>query len=78
MRPASPLREVFSTRADQTSALPLDHREMMHRDEKDRNDDLEEALLDAQGTIGQFRDLVLSMQTCVPLPRRRQPPLRRH
>jgi dynactin 1 len=42
-----------------------DYYENQFRDECDRNVDLEEALLDAQSTIGQFRDLVLSMQTCV-------------
>lgn len=39
----------------------------MYREEKFRNDDLEEALLDHQSTIVQFRDLVLQMQVCVGL-----------
>jgi hypothetical protein len=46
-------------------SIPADHFENQYHDECDRNVDLEEALLDAQSTIGQFRDLVLSMQTCV-------------
>lgn len=39
----------------------------MYREEKFRNDDLEDALLDHQSTIVQFRDLVLQMQVFVGL-----------
>ena len=42
---------------------PTDLRDVQYRDQKKRAEDLEESLLDHQGTIGQFRDLVISLQS---------------
>lgn len=44
--------------------FPLpDLRDLQHREQRQRAEGLEEALLDHQGTIGQFRDLVIGLQT---------------
>lgn len=57
---------MFSSR--QTRLVPeltrllTDARDLMYREQRKRAEDLEESLLDHQGTIGQFRDLVVGLQ----------------
>lgn len=51
---------------DSTHAVsPTDLKDLQLRDQTRRGESLEESLADYEATIGQFRELVLSLQGCV-------------